>query len=265
MTQTSPTTPPTESAAWTDAELANPHTRADKADRVRSMFAAIARSYDLNNRVHSLWQDQVWRREAVRAAQIQPGDSVLDCACGTGDLTLAFAKSDAKSVIGLDFTPEMLDFARLKTEQLVAASRVDESKVRYTQGDAQDLPFDDASFDVVSIAFGIRNVQDPLLALREFFRVLRPQGRLVILEFDRPRFAPVRWFNDFYCGHVMPRTATLLSRDKSGAYKYLPKSVGSFMTSRELASAIESVGFGPVTQRAMSLGICVRSLATRPG
>ena len=117
MTQTSPTSPAPESAAWTDAELANPHARADKADRVRSMFAAIARSYDLNNRVHSLWRDQAWRREAVRAAQIQPGDKVLDCACGTGDLTLAFAKTQAESVIGLDFTPEMLDFARLKTNR----------------------------------------------------------------------------------------------------------------------------------------------------
>lgn len=273
MTQTPPTTPGPETAAeaapraaaWTDAELADPHRRADKATKVQSMFAAIARSYDLNNRVHSLWRDQAWRREAVRAAQVRPGDEVLDCACGTGDLTLAFAKTPAKSVIGLDFTAEMLDFARLKTDREDKPGRIPGPTVRYLQGDAQNLPFEDEFFDVVSIAFGIRNVQDPSLALREFFRVLRPQGRLVVLEFDRPGFAPMRWFNDFYCGQVMPRTATWLSRDKSGAYRYLPKSVGAFMTSAELAKAIEDVGFGPVAQRAMTFGICVRSLAHKPG
>lgn len=273
MTQPPPTTPPPQTAAeaapdgaaWTDAELADPHSRADKAARVQSMFAAIARSYDLNNRVHSLWRDQAWRREAVRAAQVRPGDEVLDCACGTGDLTLAFAKTPAKAVIGLDFTAEMLEFARLKTDREDTPGSIPGPTVRYLQGDAQNLPFEDGSFDVVSIAFGIRNVQDPSLALREFFRVLRPQGRLVVLEFDRPKFAPMRWFNDFYCGQVMPRTATWLSRDKSGAYRYLPKSVGAFMTSAELAKAIEGTGFGPVAQRAMTFGICVRSVAQKPG
>ncbi len=273
MNQTPTTTPTKESspgpsptgAAWTAKELADPHARADKADRVRSMFAAIARSYDLNNRVHSLGRDQAWRREAVKAASVQPGDEVLDCACGTGDLTLAFAKTPAKSVIGLDFTAEMLERARQKTDRADTPGRVPGPMVRYLQGDAQNLPFEDRSFDVLSIAFGIRNVQDPARALREFHRVLRPGGRLVVLEFDRPKLAPIRWCNDFYCGWVMPRTATLLSRDRSGAYKYLPKSVGAFMTSAELAAAIEDAGFGPVSQRRMTFGVCVRSLATRPG
>lgn len=252
-------------AAWTEAELASdPHARPDKAERVRAMFGAIARSYDLNNRVHSLWRDQAWRREAVRAAAVRPGEEVLDVACGTGDLTLAFARTPAKAVIGLDFTDEMLNLARLKTDRADRPGAKAGPTVRYLRGDAQDLPFQDASFDVVSIAFGIRNVQSPERAAREFFRVLRPGGRLVVLEFDRPRLAPMRWFNDFYCGRVMPRTATLLSRDKSGAYKYLPKSVGAFMTSDELASLLSRLGFEDLAQRRMSLGICVRTLGVKP-
>ncbi|VAX36993.1 hypothetical protein MNBD_PLANCTO03-948 [hydrothermal vent metagenome] len=228
------------------------------------MFAAIARSYDLNNRVHSLWRDQAWRREAVRAAAVQPGEKVLDCACGTGDLTLAFAKTEAESVLGLDFTAEMLDLARAKTARLVEREPALSHRVRYLQGDAQELPFEDGEFGVVSIAFGIRNVQHPERAIREFFRVLKPGGRLVILEFDRPRFAPVRWCNDFYCGWVMPRTATLLSRDRSGAYKYLPRSVGSFMDSRALGELMAQVGFAAIERRVLTLGVCVRSLGHKP-
>jgi demethylmenaquinone methyltransferase/2-methoxy-6-polyprenyl-1,4-benzoquinol methylase len=266
MDRPTTTTPssPAPGAAWTDAELADPHAREDKARRVQAMFAAIARSYDLNNRLHSLWRDQAWRREAVRAAAVQPGEEVLDCACGTGDLTLAFARTPGKTVIGLDFTPEMLDLARVKTDRAAERGPGLAATVRYIQGDAQNLPFEDGSFDVVSIAFGIRNVQRPELAVGEFFRVLRPGGRLVILEFDRPGLAPVRWANDFYCGWVMPRTATLISRDRSGAYRYLPRSVGSFMDSRALGRLLERAGFVRVERRALTLGVCVRTLGHTP-
>lgn len=241
--------------AWTDVELVDLHARADKPGRVRGMFSAIAASYDLNNRVHSLWQDQAWRRFAVREARVRLGDRVLDVACGTGDLTQAFAsQSNAGSVIGVDFTPEMLKVAGAKRESLPTHAR---AKVTYAEGDAQNLAFPDASFDVVSIAFGIRNVADPMKALSEFARVLKPGGRLVILEFDRPSFAPVRWFNDFYCGWVMPRTATLISGDKSGAYKYLPKSVGSFMPRATLCTKIAESGFEAVVSTGLTMGICV--------
>ena len=263
----SPTPDPHARApSWTDADLTeiDPHARADKAQRVQAMFAAIARSYDLNNRLHSLWQDQRWRKSAVRAAKIMPGESVLDCACGTGDLTLAFARTAAKTVTGLDFTSEMLNLAKIKTERLAEQNGINLATVRYVQGDAQSLPFPDHTFDVVSIAFGIRNVQNPEQAVREFYRVLRPAGRLVILEFDRPRLAPVRWINDFYCGQLMHRTATLISHDKSGAYKYLPRSVGTFMGSGALAEMLDSLGFTKITIKSLSLGICMRTLCHKP-
>lgn len=252
---------PSPEPAWRDDELASdPHAHADKAPKVRAMFAAIARSYDLNNRVHSLWQDQRWRASAVRAAAVQPGDRVLDVACGTGDLTQAFARTQAAEVVGLDFTRPMLDIAEHKQTRLPAEAG---AKIRYIEGDAMALPFADAEFDVLSIAFGIRNVQRPLDALAEFARVLKPGGRLVILEFDTPRFPPVRWFNSFYAGWVMPRTATLISRDKSGAYRYLPKSVGAFMPREALMDAIERVGFKNARAKPLSLGICVRYRAVR--
>jgi demethylmenaquinone methyltransferase/2-methoxy-6-polyprenyl-1,4-benzoquinol methylase len=238
----------------------SPHSHHEKASKVRGMFAAIAGKYDLNNRVHSLWRDQAWRRCAVRAAGVREGDTAVDVACGTGDLTEHLARTGAGAVTGIDFTPEMLEVARRKLTRLPGAAR---EKVRYAEGDAMALPLENASADVVTIAFGIRNVQDPAAAVREFARVLRPGGRLVILEFDRPSFPPARWLNDFYCGWVMPRTATLISGDRSGAYRYLPKSVGSFMARQELCGLMERSGFGGVSSRGLSLGICVCYRAVR--
>ena len=239
--------------AWRDEELRDPHAHADKPEKVRSMFAAIARSYDLNNRVHSLWRDQAWRRFAVRWGDVRAGDEVLDVACGTGDLSQAFARTGAGRVVGLDFTREMLDLAEHKRTRL---ARDAAGKLEYVEGDAQRLPFGDTSFDVVSIAFGIRNVKEPARALSEFARVLRPGGRLVILEFGTPGLAPVRWFNRVYCERIMPRTATWISRDRSGAYRYLPRSVGTFMARAELEGAMATAGFERIRSRALSLGIC---------
>lgn len=245
--------------AWSRDELAaDPHASEQKADKVRRMFGAIAGRYDLNNRLHSFGRDQAWRRAAVRAAGVTPDSRVLDVACGTGDLSRLMLKAGAAHVVGADFTLQMLDVARRKD-----ATPVQEGRMEYVEADAMAMPFADASFDVVSISFGIRNVAEPAKALAEFFRVLKPGGRLVILEFSEPRFGPIRWLNNIYCRWLMPRTATLLSGDKSGAYFYLPKSISTFLDRESMVRAIEDAGFTGVTQKAMTFGVCVRYRAVK--
>ncbi len=247
----------TTAPAWSDAELSkNPHGAQDKAERVEAMFTSIAHSYDLNNRVHSMWQDQVWRSRAVRLAKLTGTEDIVDVACGTGDLSMAFYKANVRSVIGIDFTQAMLDFAVAKA---VASSM----EIEYRQGDAMDLDLPDNSADVVSIAFGIRNVQDPGRAFAEFYRILRPAGRLIVLEFSTPKNWFVRTFNSFYTNKVMPITATLISGDKSGAYKYLPKSIETFADVKELGSGIERAGFVDVTQVQQTFGVCTITTATK--
>jgi demethylmenaquinone methyltransferase/2-methoxy-6-polyprenyl-1,4-benzoquinol methylase len=239
---------------WGAGELANPHQNAHKADKVRGMFSSIARSYDLNNRVHSLWRDQAWRRFAVREGDVRPGSRILDVACGTGDLTHAFASTRASCVVGADFTPAMLDVAR---EKLKKESEPARSKVNYVEADAMDLPFDDQEFDVVSIAFGIRNVTDPAKALGEFHRVLKSGGRLVILEFGQPKSRLLGWFNNLYCRRIMPTTATMISGDRTGAYRYLPASVGSFLSREAMVGEIRAAGFSAIRVTPLTLGICL--------
>ena len=254
---------PTESPAWNDQLLTNPHAVSDKRSRVQKMFAAIAPSYDLNNRLHSLWMDQAWRRKAVKLAMLKPTDRVVDVACGTGDLTLEFhrrlresqtiqlaAEQIQPDVIGIDFTFEMLPIARSKIKN-------QKSKIPFLNGDAQSLPLPDKSADVVSIAFGIRNVQDPALAIHEFFRVLKPGGRLIILEFSLPTNTILRGMYNFYFRKILPRTATLISGDKTGAYKYLPESVNTFIGREQMMSMMRNAGFAEVEQFPMTFGVCI--------
>lgn len=242
---------------WSANDLAeNPHEAADKADRVEKMFAAIAHRYDFNNRVHSLWRDQAWRRKAVELCNVNPSDDVLDVACGTGDLSEAFAEGGARSVVGLDFTANMLEIAKHKARKKKGRKVVPS----YIQGDAMELPFEDANFNIVSIAFGIRNVTNPSKALAEFKRVLKPGGRLIILEFSQPRNSVLRFFNKLYCNHIMPISATLISGDRSGAYRYLPKSVATFADRNELASMMSDAGFTEIKQHEMTFGVCTGSL-----
>ncbi len=258
---------------WTERLLANPHAVADKRTRIQRMFAAIAPSYDINNRIHSLWQDQRWRRKAVRLAALQRDDVVVDVACGTGDLTMALAQGLGRQrrailgraqVFGIDFTHEMLPLARAKADRRYFPGNAKHypppsfiSSIHYLNADALALPLADTSADVVSIAFGIRNVTDPAAALREFRRILRPGGRLVILEFSLPTNPMLRGLYNFYFRRVLPRTATLISRDRTGAYRYLPESVNTFIGRRQMLDMMRSAGFGRVEQHPLTLGICV--------
>lgn len=258
---------------WTAETLAaDPHRDPQKAQRVQRMFGAIARRYDLNNRLHSFGLDQRWRRLAVRAVEPLADLRVLDVACGTGDLSLAFARAGAGEVIGVDFTEAMLEIARVKAEKRGRPSSLEArggggpglSRLRFEHGDATALDFPDDSFDRVSIAFGIRNVDEPRRALREFARVLRPDGRLVILEFDEPRLPLLRQLARFYTRVIMPCTATIIARDRSGAYRYLPRSVETFHGREALARELRECGFHVLRQTPLSGGIAVITVA-RPG
>lgn len=238
-------------AVWDGTSLADPHGDRQKRDKVRRMFAAIAPAYDLNNRLHSLGIDLYWRRRTVRMADVRPGDHVVDVACGTGDLTLALARAGPARVTGVDFTYEMLPIAGRKTLRRRAAG----CPVTYVTGDAQALPLADACCDVVTIAFGIRNVQDVSAALGEFRRVLRPGGRLVILEFSQPSVPLLGALYRWYSTRLMPWTATWVARDRSGAYRYLPSSVATFLTPDELMRRMALAGFSRVVARPLTLGV----------
>lgn len=243
----------TSAPAWSDDDLShNPHAAADKAKRVEQMFAAIAPSYDLNNRLHSMWRDQAWRRAAVKMAGLQPGDIVADIACGTGDLSMAFQKGGAARVVGIDFTVPMLGVADEK--RTITPGK---APLTYQAGDAMRLPLADESADVVSIAFGIRNVADPAKAMAEFVRVLRPGGRVIVLEFSLPKNPVLRGGYNFYFKHILPRTASLIARDKSGAYKYLPKSVNTFIDRAGMTAMMQDAGLTEITVKPLTCGIAV--------
>ena len=245
-TTTTSTPPP----AWDQGNLKNPHEAVDKAGRVQRMFSAIAPSYDLNNHLHSLWMDHYWRRKAVQIAGVTAADIVADIACGTGDLSAAFDRAGPKRVIGIDFCHAMLQGACGKNARSTARA------ISFYEGDALRLPLQNQSVDIVSIAFGIRNVSDWGKAVDEFYRVLRPGGRLIILEFSLPTNSVLRAGYNFYFRRILPRTATLISGDKTGAYKYLPESVNTFISPQQLTQRMKDTGFADVTGTSLTAGVC---------
>jgi demethylmenaquinone methyltransferase/2-methoxy-6-polyprenyl-1,4-benzoquinol methylase len=249
--------------AWSPETLADdPHRRDDKSERVRAMFAAIAERYDLNNRLHSFGLDQRWRRRVVRAAQVDATTVVVDVACGTGDLSEAFAAAGVARVIGIDYTPQMLDIARTKASRRGERGSL-AGRIEYREGDAMNLDLPDGFCDVLSIAFGIRNVADPARAFSEFHRVLRPGGRLLVLEFSEPRNRVLRALNALYTRRIMPWTASLIARDRSGAYRYLPKSIATFLSPEGLARLARTAGFVDIRAIPLTFGVCTVTVASK--
>lgn len=197
-------------------------------DAVRTMFDRIAPVYDLMNRVMTVGLDRRWRRATV-AAVVRPGDRVLDACCGTGDLAVE-AEREGGHVVGLDFSGAMLARARRKS-----------TTIEWVQGDLLALPYADASFDAATVGFGVRNVADLRAALLELRRVLKPGGRLGILEITQPR-GPLEPFFSLWFDRIVPLLGRVVPGGK--AYTYLPASVRRFPAAEELATLIDESGFG---------------------
>jgi demethylmenaquinone methyltransferase/2-methoxy-6-polyprenyl-1,4-benzoquinol methylase len=198
------------------------------------MFDRIAPVYDAMNRVMTVGLDLRWRR-ATASAVVRAGDRVLDAACGTGDLALADLHAGAGAVVGLDFAERMLERARRKS-----------AAVEWVRGDVLELPFADSSFDAATVGFGLRNVADLETGLRELRRVLRPGGRLAVLEITQPR-GVLRPFFSLWFDRLVPFAGRLLPG--GGAYAYLPASVRRFPPAEELVELFEQVGFSDVRFR----------------
>lgn len=235
---------------WDDALLRNPHAVEDKAARVEAMFDAIAPTYERVNAVASLGQDGRWRGVAIAAAAVRPGDVILDVCCGTGDMLRLFSghAERPRCVIGVDFASGMLAAGQYRDAPGSGAP------IQLLRGDAQRLPLREACVDVVSCAFGVRNFQRLDQGLAEMHRVLRPGGRVVILEFAPPASALVRAGYRIYTERVLPLLGRLISRDRVGAYKYLPHSIRTFESTTAMEARLRGVGFGDVTTKAMNLG-----------
>lgn len=226
--------------------------------RITGMFDSIAPRYDLLNHLLSAGMDRRWRARAVSALALAPGMRLLDLCTGTADIALTAARGvPGASVLGVDFSGAMLRIGLAK----VRRAHLNQC-IRLVQGDAARVPVGTASCDAASVAFGIRNVQQPELALAELARVLKPGGRLAILEFGQPRIPGIRTLYRWYFKYVLPRVGRRVSKHGS-AYSYLPASVDTFPAPPEFARAIASAGFTGVRPVPLTFGIVYLYTAQR--
>ena len=218
---------------------------------VAGMFDTVARRYDLSNDIMSLWQVRMWRRVTRAAVAAGPGMRVLDLAAGTGTSSVEYA-ADGAEVIACDFSTGM-----------VAEGKARHPEIEFVAGDAMALPFADDTFDVVTISYGLRNVQDTLRALEEMRRVTRPGGRLVVAEFSTPTWGPFRDAYRFYLGSALPALGSLVSSN-TDAYSYLGESIVAWPDQQALAALMQEAGWRAVAYKNLSGGIVAVHRATRP-
>ncbi|HJW92104.1 MAG TPA: bifunctional demethylmenaquinone methyltransferase/2-methoxy-6-polyprenyl-1,4-benzoquinol methylase UbiE [Thermoanaerobaculia bacterium] len=226
------------------APMADSYQGPDPA-RIKSMFRDISPGYDRANQILSAGVHHLWRRAAVRVSGAKNGDAVLDCATGTGDLAIAFKKRvQSGRVVGTDFVPEMVELAKKKA-----------SNIEFEVADVTNLPYPNDTFDVASISFGIRNVGDPRRGISELARVIKPGGRVLILEFGQPRSRAFGAFYDFYRKRILPRLGGALTGNRD-AYDYLESSTARFPSGDDFAAMMrESAPFETITMRPLTFGI----------
>lgn len=220
-----------------------------KKPHIERMFDSIAPRYDVLNRVLSGGVDQQWRRVVMKEVLEARPDRLLDVATGTADLALMAARKGVPKVIGVDIANQMLEVGRVK----VTKADLDD-RVELLNGDAEKLPFSDQQFDVATVAFGVRNFEDLAAGLQQIHRVLRPGGKLVVLEFSRPKAFPIKQLYAFYNRYVLPFVGRLVSGD-SGAYTYLPESIAVFPEGDAFLNWMKEAGFEGRRARRLTFGI----------
>lgn len=231
------------------------HEQGSKAEQVRAMFDAIAPAYDFMNRAMTLGIDRWWRRVAVKRVARHLKDSsaprLLDVATGTGDFAIQLQRSIGGAVVhGIDLSQGMLDVASRKV-----AERGLQEVITFEQGDCLALPYDDETFDAVTVAFGVRNFEHLDRGYSEMLRVMRPGGILSVLELSTPQNRLVRWFYDLYTLHIIPWAGSLKSGDKS-AYRYLPQSIAAVPQGQAMLDIMRQAGFTQCRVRKLTLGTC---------
>ena len=229
-----------------------------KKQQVTQMFDDISNQYDVLNRVISLGIDQSWRRKVVKIAAKQAPKRILDIATGTGDLAIALKKTNAEEIIGLDISPGMLAVGKDK----VKALKLD-TTIAMVIGDSEQLNYDDNYFDVVTVAFGVRNFENLEKGLSELFRVLRPHGKLIILETSVPTKFPFKQGYYLYSGFIVPLVGRIFSRDQR-AYQYLSDSAAAFPYGENFNNILRKIGFIEVKDNPQTLGVASIYCATKP-
>ncbi|HPT21520.1 MAG TPA: bifunctional demethylmenaquinone methyltransferase/2-methoxy-6-polyprenyl-1,4-benzoquinol methylase UbiE [Bacteroidales bacterium] len=222
----------------------------DKRAAVESMFDSIAWRYDFLNHFLSFGIDRLWRRRAIRIiSRSYKNPDILDVATGTGDLAIAAMKIHPLKVTGIDISTEMLKIGKKKIEKKGFSE-----KIELVQGDSEKIPFDDNSFDVAMVAFGVRNFADPLKGLSEMNRVIRPGGMIVVLEFSKPSSFPFKQVYNFYFRNILPLFGRFFSKDKA-AYSYLPDSVMQFPDDEKFLNLLRLAAFSDSRQRKLTGGV----------
>jgi demethylmenaquinone methyltransferase / 2-methoxy-6-polyprenyl-1,4-benzoquinol methylase len=235
----------------------NQTSEASKKQQVEEMFDSIAPKYDFLNRFLSMGIDKGWRRKAIRSLKDIEPKQILDVATGTADLAIEALKLNPEKVTGVDLSAYMLKEGQTKIE----AQKLTE-KIELVKGDSEHLQFADHQFDAITVAFGVRNFEHLQQGIDEMFRVLKPGGKIAVLEFSKPKVFPFKQVYDFYFKYILPTWGGIISKNKS-AYSYLPESVKHFPEGNEFIAFLNHAGFKKASVQPLTFGICSLYVATK--
>lgn len=233
------------------------NSKQQKKQQVELMFDNIAPRYDFLNHFLSLGIDKLWRKKAIRILSEYKTSSILDVATGTGDFAIAASKLKPSKIVAFDISEQMLNVGRIKSVKLGLSNLIE-----FKKGDSESMPFSDRQFDAITVAFGVRNFENLEKGLKEFHRVLKPEGVVVILEFSKPKYFPFKQFYFFYFFTILPLVGKMVSKDSS-AYSYLPESVMAFPDDQKFLSVLKNCGFSRSKQKRLTFGIATIYIAQK--